>query len=384
LPPTAAHHINLRIGDSTNERSSHRYLRIISTATADLNVVGKPVPARELAILIFPPITALATYIWRNIIFSSGLGEVVVERCAPGTHALEKFGDFCIQVMTYRAPLDGLLIPSTFPYFVFFNVIFTPIYLCILVEANRVRGPPALSRSLLTGAILIMCTAGPIMPLYSLAFVLSGAASAQRRGGKSDFAVNRKNAEAIAFGIFVGYAIPSYVLYIAPSVLTFVTYIPYHLWMSLASAAWRAVRPDTPKTDTIIIKALYVILFAAAAIAHIGAIVYRWPDVQAALDFLLVPLSGLEPVQGVSPVWVLNLFQWDAWLSMTAMMIASLWSGKDAKERYRLVMWHVAATVIVGHGASLAGSLLWREMCLSAPEEKQEKTGKKNGFAIKN
>jgi len=362
-----AHTIALQTDDSTNEENNHRYLRIIFTVLkADLNIVEGSRPSWLIPVLVFPTITAFSTYIIRNVLFFSGLGHDTGSQCDVGSPAYQTWGSICVEVMAFLAPVEGLLGSLSFPYFAYFNIIFAPLYLMILVEANRLRRPLILSLPLITGILLLTLTAGPIIPLYCLAFVLTGAASAQHTNKEiPEFAISRKNAEAIAFGVIVGYVIPSIGLVAYQDMPSFVIWFAFHFWMSMFQTIWRVARPDTRQVDGKIVQGLYAATFVVASVTHIIAVGSRIHDLRVLGSFFLPPMSALEPTPTLSPTWDLDLFQWDAVLSLAAVMIATMWFAKDAKERSRLLMWHAAATVTVGPGASVCGAFLWREICLT-------------------
>jgi Na+/melibiose symporter-like transporter len=56
------------------------------------------------------------------------------------------------------------------------------------------------------------------------------------------------------------------------------------------------------------------------------------------LDFFFPPWSSLVPTATMNPAWVVELFQWDKWLSMIAVILATFWFAKDAKERVQLLL----------------------------------------------
>ncbi|KAF8507662.1 hypothetical protein JB92DRAFT_2958609 [Gautieria morchelliformis] len=322
-------------------------------------------PSWLIPLLVFPSITALSAYLIRNGLFVSGLGHDTGSQCNPGTPAYKMYGRFCVSAMAFLAPVEGLLgFAST--YFNYFNVAFTPLYLMIQVEASRMHVPRVLSLPLITGILLLLFTAGPIIPLYCLAFVLTGAASAQNSDNATTaFAINRNHAEAIAFAVVVGYVIPTIGLAAFMDLPTLLIWFGFHPWMSLLKAVWRGARADTSQVDIAIVKRLYAITFVVTSIAHICAVLERRHDLEVLRSFFLPPLSNLQPKATVSPTWVMELFQWDALLSIVAVMMATLWFAKDAKELSRLLIWHVTATMTVGPSASICGAFLWRETCLA-------------------
>jgi hypothetical protein len=271
--------------------------------------------------------------------------------------------------MTFFAPVNGLLTFAA-PYFNYFNVVFTPLYIMILAEASRARPPLLLSLPLLTGVLLLIFTAGPVIPLWCLIFILSGAASAQHSDtAPAAHAITRTRAEGIALAIAVGYVVPSIVFAAYLTLPALVFWFGFHLYMSVCKAAWRAARPH-PHTaqadvDGAIIKRLYAASFVVTAAAHIAVVASKMHDLALLRDFFFPPWSSLVPTASMNPMWVVELFQWDKWLSMLAVVLATFWFAKDATECFQLLLWHVGATATVGPGASIAGALLWRETRLA-------------------
>ena len=236
----------------------------------------------------------------------------------------------------------------------------------IQVEAYRKRRPLVLSSPLTLGVILIALSAGPVMPLYCMAFVLSGAASLQNSNSVlSEYTVNQKDAEAIAFGIVFGYIVPSLALPAIRNVMAFTLWFGYHAYIAILLTSWRAMRPDTPQADTTIIKGLYALSFVATSITHVVVFLSKMHDLKVLKDFFVPPTSALEPNLTQSPTWDLDLFRWDLVLTLLAMMVATLWFAKDAKERSRIFIFHVIGTMTIGPSASVCGVLLWREICLT-------------------
>jgi len=333
-----------------------------------------------MGIFVFPLVSAICALSFRNVIFSAGLGADTSSKCDLGTPAFQTFGELCVPVMAFLAPADLFLKPDSvsWPYFQYSMVIFAPLYLLIQVEAVRNNRPLILSAPLIIGTVLAALTAGLIMPLYCFAFVLSGSASLQIWSTEYDdeFAVNRKDAEAVAFGVIVGYVMPSIALAVFHDLLTFVLWFGFQGYMSALQTTWRIGRSDTPQVDTTIVKGLYALTFVVTSITHIVHVLSRIHDIQLLKGFFLPPLSALEPSPTLSPTWDLDLFQWDVVLSLLAVMVATLWFAKDGKQRSMLLIWHVAATMTVGPSASVCGALLWREICLTkaleGPKEKQK------------
>jgi hypothetical protein len=180
--------------------------------------------------------------------------------------------------MTFFAPVNGLLTFAA-PYFNYFNIVFTPLYIMILAEASRARPPLLLSVPLLTGVLLLLFTAGPIIPLYCLIFVLSGAASAQHSDTDTDtdtapsaHAITRTRAEGISLAIIVGYVIPSMAFAAYPTLPMLVLWFGFHFYMSVCKAVWRATRPATAQVEAgvAIIRRLYATAFVVTSVAHIG------------------------------------------------------------------------------------------------------------------
>ena len=329
---------------------------------------------------IFPLVSAIAALSILNILSASGFGAHDSSKCDPGTPASHTFGGFCGPLMAFLAPADAFLNdPVTWTYFMYSNVMFVPLYLMTHVEAFRHRRPLVLSAPLITGILLLMMTAGPIMPLYCFAFVITGAASFQNSGSTpSEFAINRKDAEAVAFGMIVGYVIPSIALTAFRDMPTYGLWVGFHGYMAMLRTTWRVARSDTPQVDTTIIKGLYALTFVVTSVLHIVLVLSRIHDAQLLKDFFLPPLSSLEPSTTLSPTWVLDLLQWDKALAMIAAMVATLWFAKDGKQRSLLLTWHIISTITVGPSASICGALLWREICLTKGLEGPTKEKQRN------
>ncbi|KAF8459778.1 hypothetical protein JB92DRAFT_3103276 [Gautieria morchelliformis] len=269
---------------NNNGRRNHGYFRLPSTFPADLNPVRNLGPSGLIAILVFPSITAVSAYLIRNALFFSGLTHGIDSQCEPGLPAYQRYGRICAQVLGFLAPVEGLL------------------------------GSHPPTSTILTG--------GPIIPLYCLAFILTGAASAQNSDNAiTAFAINRNHAEAIAFAVVVGYGV------------------------------WRGARANTSQMDITLVKGLYAVTFVVTSIVHISTVLSSIHDLQVLKSFLFPPLSNFAPKATVSPTWVMEVFQWDGLLSVVAVMMVTLWFAKDAKELSRLLIWHVAATMTVGPSA---------------------------------
>ncbi|KAF9228790.1 hypothetical protein BS17DRAFT_772516 [Gyrodon lividus] len=245
-------------------------------------------------------------------------------------------------------------------------------------EAARDKRPFVLRTPAAVGVLFQLATLGVIMPLYSLLFVVTGAAS-QRPGPTTTSKINQANAEALLFALILGYIVPtlSMLAYEDPTVTAIWQTFP--LLTELAQFAHRVIRPPSKYVDSghRTVMATFALVFVASAAVHAA---YVWPLLQdwALLRAMVVPsLGALDPAASSLTEGVVAFIKWDIVIGAGSIMLSTLWMANDIIQFLAIVLWYGVATVLLGPGAAIAGVLLWRETHLnggSQVEKVQEKT----------
>jgi hypothetical protein len=267
----------------------------------------------------------------------------------------------CIPVTFFHASFG----PDTLFFFMDFVASWaTPIALSF-IEAARQGCSAIVGFPLILGLLYKTRGAGVAFPLFWLTLILSGHTRMERAAARIDQA----RAEAILFGILVGFAVPSVLLFTLQDPIVTVLWQFFPLWIWMARTAYLSFRPS-PRSHTSgygAVQATFAFTFILSSISHIAAIWHARNDI-ALLRDLYVPLIFPPDPATIFLRQATHMFlQWDAIFTLGSSLLGTLWFASNVKQVAFIVLWNVVATVIVGPGAAVSGVLLWREWRLNGP-----------------
>ncbi|KAF8556876.1 hypothetical protein OG21DRAFT_1505906, partial [Imleria badia] len=128
-------------------------------------------------------------------------------------------------------------------------VLFPAVGVAVLIpfpEAARDRHPFALRMPTVVSVLFQLASMGVIMPFYALLFVITSAASIQPSTTHTPTSkINQGNAEALLFGLLLGYVLPTIlmVFFVRPSVTA--TWQGFPLLFALAIFVHKVIRPPS-------------------------------------------------------------------------------------------------------------------------------------------
>jgi len=250
-------------------------------------------------------------------------------------------------------------------FFTYVNIIIVPLYLMFINNANRIRPlPKVISYPWVNGLATLAFLASAFLPLYSIVFILGGAAHAVQPSGarRYDYAVNKRVAESIIFAFLIGYVIPTTNFHLNPTPTTYTWWFWFHPYQSALRMFYQWVMPKTNEIDTKLMKRMWAVFFVMSGLTHLYFLIVKGPI--GLVMMLRPPLISLSSVP--SPTWILDLFQWDwtiTWVSPT-LLLYTIVEGR--KEWVNLLMWMIIGIPLFGPGGFFSAVMLWREIRLTS------------------
>ncbi|KAG2366826.1 hypothetical protein BDR07DRAFT_1395206 [Suillus spraguei] len=268
----------------------------------------------------------------------------------------------CALVALFHALLD----PAYRPLVAELMTGLAAVTMILFVEAARENRSIFLRVPAVVGVLFQLFSFAVIMPIYYIAFILSGAAIGSPVKGRST-KITQGSAEALLFALIAGYIIPT-MRYTTATAL----WQGYPIIMALAQFVYLVIRPSRDvESGYATIQAMYGLIFVTSAIFHIY---YTWPLVFNIQEFQKVLVSQLalskRPLS--LPEGVAAVIQWDAVFGIGSTFLMTFWFAQSVKEMVSLLVWHVLSSVVFGPGAAIAGVLLFREARLNSLEDKED------------
>ncbi|KAJ7733281.1 hypothetical protein B0H14DRAFT_3517424, partial [Mycena olivaceomarginata] len=251
-------------------------------------------------LVAFPVLSALALNLTLGNVVASGLAPELESQCS-GTlespYRLQYTGSNAIDVTlcTLVSFFHLAFTPPVRPLLTYFLATSFPLFAIPAFEAVRTGRPTVLALPVVLGLAGQLWTIGAMIPLYWLAFILSGAASAKPSPSASS-SVSSAHAQAVSFGLLAGA--------VAPSVSLLMLEDPYagHL------------------------LAFYIITFIVGSSIHVGTL-FATPSLRD------VFLPSVAPRIGEAPeLNVLNLLQWDAVFAFGSTLLATVWFARTTSQ----------------------------------------------------
>ncbi|KAJ7702244.1 hypothetical protein B0H17DRAFT_872151, partial [Mycena rosella] len=321
-----------------------------------------------IPLVVFPVLSALALKLTFGNLYASDLLSTIEEQCPASLSSLEltPLRLSYIGVPSVDAALCGVvtffhlaLTPQVLPFLTYFMSTTMALLAIPAFEACRNGRHSALALPVLFGLAMQVFTVGAVMPIYWLAFILTGAA--QRRAGRENTQISSAHAQAVVFGLNIGAGIPSICLLVLQDPYVTTLWQLFPLWQFLAqSAHLLSRRPSAhPGSGYSWVSALYLGAFIIASSTHIGTVA-KAKDLEGVKAIFLPSVAPLASAAAPN-LKVLGLLQWDGFFAFASTLIGTLWFARNSRQAFGIALWNVIGSVVVGPGAAIAAVALWRE-----------------------
>jgi hypothetical protein len=231
-----------------------------------------------------------------------------------------------------------------------------------ILEASRSNRPWLLAFPVFIGVIYQLFTIAVTLSAYWAVFL------AITRDHATGSQIVQADAEAVLFGLVMGFFIPSFAMaYIA-------TPQPIALWqafpvlVSLFGGLHHLFRPRSlhGSSGYRTVQATYILTFIVSAVVHLRTLADYNFDPQTIITALIPSLAIPDAKKGhTSLTSIIHLLQWDAAFAFGSTFVASLWFVGSVMQGILLISWIVISTVVLGPGAAISGIFLWREARLN-------------------
>ncbi|KAF8969873.1 hypothetical protein BDZ97DRAFT_168294 [Flammula alnicola] len=323
-----------------------------------------------LALIVFPPLSALAVhFIWGRFKMA-GLGAQIGSQCQlnfvphPGSPQKHYFTPY-----TGLRALDGALCPLV----AFFDILMgspdalpflaygigngLPLVLLPIVESYRVSQSHLVAYPAIWGLITQVATLGVIFPVYWLAFILTGGVKKKDAFGVRSF--TQAQAQAIVFGIIVGSVIPSVAMLTMNDFYLTAIWQFYPAFVAVAQLGHLQFNISS-KSGYGIMQALYLGCFMISSSVHIATV---WPIINdfTAVRALLIPMRFPLPPSTDISFHLLDFLKWDIAFAYSSTALAMLWFANSTRQVFKILLWYVVAIPLFGFGAAVMGVAIWRD-----------------------
>ncbi|KAK7464122.1 hypothetical protein VKT23_006286 [Stygiomarasmius scandens] len=304
-------------------------------------------------------------YVAKTTLAANGTVSGVKAKCDPNVLGWSSPGKaWCLAKNIFLVPIPDLC-GRHFEFFTYINIVIIPIYLMFINDANRIHPlPKVISYPSINGLATLVFSSSLFIPLYSIIFILGGAAHATQPSGaqRYDYAVNKRVAESTIFAFLIGYVIPTTNFHLNPNTTTYIWWFWFHPYQSALRMLYQWVMPKTSEIDTKLTKRMWAVFFVVSGLTHLYFLIVKGP---IGLTMMLrPPLISLSLVP--SSTWILDLFQWDwtfTWVSLTVLLYSIV---NDRKEWVNLLMWMTIGIPLFGPGGFFSAVMLWREIRLTS------------------
>ncbi|KAJ6488520.1 hypothetical protein C8R47DRAFT_482572 [Mycena vitilis] len=323
-----------------------------------------------IPVVLFPVLTALALRLIVGNVIASGLRPQLLAQCPQALQSLE-LTPYRLDYTTLPSVDNALcrmvsffhlaLTPTVRPLLSYFLGTSLPLLALPALESVRPNRPALLALPVLVGLAGQLFTAGAVLPLYWLLFILSGSA---RAAPSASTPLAAQHTQAVAFGLLIGAGIPSALLLTLRDPHVTALWQLFPLWQFLAQGAHLLVRParrsgvQPADAGWGWVQALYIGAFVLSSSMHVATLA-------AAPSLRAVFLPSIAPRVGVAPeLKALDLLQWDVIFAFGSTLLATLWFARTTRQLAGILLWNVVGSVVVGPGAAIAAVALWRESYL--------------------
>lgn len=306
--------------------------------------------------------------------YQSGTGLQLLEFCDvpigtegyPLRLAYTGYPDLDLRMCSLVAFFQALLDPAYQPLVAELVTGLAAVTMIPFVEAAREKRSILLGMPAAIGVLFQLYSYAVVMPLYYIAFVLTGASISRPVEGRGT-KITQGSAEALLFALIVGYIIPTIYMVVSRDIIATALWQGYPLIMALVQFSHLVIRPSSRyvKSGYATIQAMYGLIFVVSAVVHIY---YIWPlffDIQQ-FQKILVPQLALSERPLSLPEGVAAVIKWDQAFGVGSTLLVSFWFAESARDIALLFVWHVLISIAFGPGAAIAGVMSVREARLNA------------------
>ncbi|EFI28115.1 hypothetical protein CC1G_14142 [Coprinopsis cinerea okayama7 len=256
----------------------------------------------------------------------------------------------CTLVSFFQPALD----PSPLPVLKYFLGTHGPLVLIPLVESKRRGSRFPVRAAMVMWGLYQLITIGVGSPWYWLGFILHSNHNTSKSFDMQ--ALPRSKAKAVVASFITGSVLPFAAMMFshdpwataAWQVFPLLTWISDVVFSRVFSTPEGAV---VRRSGTGIIGRVYGIVFVVSAVTH----------VKYAQSLRLWELSSqVSPTTSIRD-GVDMFLKWDLLFGYGTFMLGSCWFATTRKELALVIVWNIMGTIVVGPGAVLAATSIWRE-----------------------
>jgi hypothetical protein len=306
--------------------------------------------------------------------YQSGTGLQLLEFCNvpigtegyPLRLAYTGYPDLDLRICSLVAFFQALMDPAYQPLVAELMTGLAAVTMIPFVEAAREKRSILLAMPAVIGVLFQLFSYAVIMPLYYVAFILTGASISRPVEGR-ETKITQGSAEALLFALIAGYIVPTIYMVVYRGITATALWQGYPLIMAFAQFTHLIVRPSSRhvKSGYATIQAMYGLIFVVSAVVHIY---YIWPlffDIQE-FQRIMVPRLALSERPLSLPEGTAVVIQWDQAFGVGSTLLVSFWFAESARDIVLLFVWHVLISIALGPGAAIAGVMSVREARLNA------------------
>ena len=230
------------------------------------------------------------------------------------------------------------------------------------LEAARSKRPLLLGFPVVIGVVYQLFTGAVIFPVYWGVFL------AITRDHAVGSEIVQADAEAVLFGLVMGYFIPTFVMAYMTTPKPIAVWQIFPVLIYIFKGLHLSIRPRRLHNSSgyRTVQATYIIIFLISSIVHLRVLAAYKFDPQTIMTAFMPPLEIPVAKTGQAVLSVINLFlQWDAVFIFGSTFMASLWFARSILEGILLMIWIVISSTTLGPGAAISAIFLWREANLN-------------------
>ncbi|KAF8589992.1 hypothetical protein K439DRAFT_1241011, partial [Ramaria rubella] len=240
------------------------------------------------------------------------------------------------------------------PFVLDFLTSFAAFVVTPVIEASRKHCSFLLGYPVIIGIIYQVMSGAVTLPIYWAIFL------AFTRDDVAGSVIDQASAEAILFGLVMGYVFPTLgmVFISTPNVIAFWQAFPIH--MSLLGQLYLLIRPKRGNGDSgyRTVQATYMIIFVISSIVHLRT--YKF-DLQYVINAWIPSTEIPDANKGHTALYsIIHFLQWDAAFIFGSTFLASLWFANSVVQSVKLLVWVITSSILLGPGAAVSGVFLWR------------------------
>lgn len=351
-----------------------------------ITVFTHRMPEIALPLSLFSPVAALAGYFIFGHFFASGIQDEINSHCSlsnpdnnPYRLLYTPFGTVNEQLCGVVSTFQAAMVAEASLFLNSFAVWFAPLAFFILAESCRHGRSILLSSSLVVGLLYQIASAGVVLSLYWMLFLLVGAQQLHRGPNKNLHIISQGWAEAIAFAFIVGSVIPTVAMIMFEDPYVTAIWQLFPVWTAIAASGHHFFRPSSRLSYSgyTTIRTVYLGIFLLSSSYHVATIWPLYGDLKTLQAIFLPSLRPISPSSVTHTAAIHHLLQYDAIFSLGSTVLATIWFTANLRQMLILIVWYTIGIGIVGPGATISAVMLWRESTIA------ERTGGNDEIKIR-